>query len=123
MKTNMMPFYKSVLVAWSKWRKESLTSENILTQNIFVNDNFRTPNGDGLFYPELINKGIYKINHLIDIEFKIMNQSQMRTKYSTLTATDIFKIGSVIRVIAPVFYTFFNPITSVNEEYNKFILV
>ena len=63
---NLLAFYKNLFQSWGEWASTPITKYNILNQPIFLNSNIRTRNGKCLNQRRMENKGILKIQNIVE---------------------------------------------------------
>ena len=95
----MTPYYKALLESWFDWIRSEMDAGNIKEQQLFFNENIKRPNGQTIFYPSLIQKGIINIKDIIDDRNLFKNGETVMEEYD-LTFVEFMQYVSIKHCIS-----------------------
>lgn len=96
-KVNLSPFYESIVNAWAIWKECNQNDDRSLDDFLYFNPKFLKPNGETIFYPQLVKKGI-KFLRDIHEDGMLLTFDQMKSR-EILSNCDFLSYSSVYNIV------------------------
>ena len=95
----MTPFYKALLESWGNWIRSDIDVGNIKDQQLFFNECIKWPNGQTIFYPSLMQKGILCIKDIV-AERNNLKDGETLMEEKNLTFVEFMQFASIKHCIS-----------------------